>query len=232
MKLVIFVLALAVALSFAGEITPFGGTAGVSTWTGTDAETVYWTAPPTGSAQGSQYFPDNYPTYDAGIADDVEFAVATSVNKIRWWGGYWNGTGGPVDSPVEIYLYMDDGTGNAPTLPQHTSAIQSWMINPGEYTEVADGANFMCEFVFDPWVDFAPGQKYWFEVRKAMNLTPFGQYGWIGSDPIQLSPCVQGFDGLGVVWWTAQATDAAFELVFDDALALERSTWAGIKANF
>ena len=231
MKLVIFVLVLAVALSFAGEITPFGGTAGTSTWTGTDAETVYWTAPPTGSAMGSQNITDD-PAYDAGVADDVQFAVATSVNKIRWWGGYWNGTAAPHDSPVEIYLYLDDGTGNAPTLPQHSSAIQSWMINPGDYTEVADGSNYMCEFVFSPWVDFDAGQKYWFEVRKAMPFSPMGQYGWIQSEPVQLSPCVQGFDGLGIVWWTAGTTDAAFELVFDDALALERSTWAGIKANF
>lgn len=92
----------------------------------------------------------------------------------------------------------------------------------------------MCEFVFSPWVDFDAGQKYWFEVRKAFPIDPFGQYGWVESTPVQLSPCVQGFDGLTppIVWWTPRTTDAAFELVFDDALALERSTWAGIKANF
>jgi len=231
MKFVIILLAL-VALSFAGEITQFGGTAGTSTWSGNDAETVFWSQLPTGGAMGSQYFDDYYPTYDAGVADDVEFADATTINKIRWWGGYWNGEPGPHDSPVEIYLYLDDGTGNAPTLPQHTSAINSWMINPGEYTEVADGANFLMEYIFDPWVDLAPGQKYWFEIRKAFPFTPLGQYGWIQSEPIQLSSCVQGVDGLGIVWWTAQSIDAAFELVFDDALALERTSWAGIKANF
>ena len=127
MKLVLFVLVLAVSLSMAAGLTAFGGVAGGSTWPGSEAETVYWTQAPTGYAHGSQYFPDNFPTYDAGVADDFEFAVSTTINRIRWWGGYWNPGPGPVDSPVEIYLYMDDGTGNAPTLPQHTSAIASWI---------------------------------------------------------------------------------------------------------
>ncbi len=232
MKLVTPILALVAALGFAGEITFSGGTAGVSTWGGTDGETVFWSQLPTGYAIVSQFYDDLYPAYDSGVADDVMFSAATCVNRIRWWGEYWNGTGGPVDSPIEIYLYLDDGTGEAPTLPQHTSAIQSWMINPGEYTEVVDGSYYMMEYEFDPWLDFAPGQKYWIEIRKAFPFKPIGQYGWIQSEPVQLSPCVQGFDGLGIVWWTPGTTDAAFELVFDDILVLERSTWAGIKANF
>lgn len=231
MKFVIVLLAL-VALSFAGDITQFGGTAGTSTWTGNDAETVYWSQPPTGDAMASQNFLDE-PTYDAGVADDVEFADATTINKIRWWGGYWNGVNPtPIDSPIEIYLYLDDGTGNAPTLPQHTSAIDSWMVAVGEYTEVADGANFVCEYIFPSWVVFDAGVKYWIEVRKAMPFAGNGQYGWIRAEPMQLSSCVQGFDVIGIVWWTAQDIDAAFELVFDDTVALERTSWAGIKANF
>ena len=232
MKLILMLVAIVATVSLAGVITPVGGTSSVSTYQGTDAETVFWSQLPTGNAMGSQNFIDE-PTYDAGVADDVEFADETTINKIRWWGGYWGGTAPtPIDSPIEIYLYMDDGTGNAPTLPQHTSAIDSWMVDVGDYTEVADGANFVCEYVFPSWVVFAPGQKYWFEVRKAMPYTPAGQYGWIQSEPISLSSCVQGFDGLGTVWWTAQAIDAAFELVFDDTVSLQRTTWAGIKSNF
>ncbi len=232
MKLVLFVLVLAVSLSMAGQLSAIGGVAGGSTWPGSDAETVYWSQLPTGFAMGSQYFPDNFPTYDAGVADDFEFAVSTTINRIRWWGGYWNPGPGPFDSPVEIYLYMDDGTGNAPTLPQHTTAIASWMIPAGGYTETADGADFRCEYDFPTWVVFDPGMHYWIEIRKAMPLATNGQYGWIQSEPIYLSSCVQGFDGLGIVWWTPQAIDAAFELVFDDAIALERSTWADIKTIF
>ncbi|MEA3265493.1 MAG: hypothetical protein U9P42_00925 [Candidatus Fermentibacteria bacterium] len=232
MKLVLLVLVVAVALSFAGQITSFNINHSESTWQGSDAEDILWSQLPTGSAMASQYFDDMYPGYDSGVADDFEFAESTTINKIRWWGGYWNGAGGPIDSPVEIYLYLDDGTGNAPTLPQHSSAIQSWMISAGDYTEVADGSNFVLEYEFPSWVVFDADVKYWFEIRKAFPFDPLGQYGWIQSDPIALSPCVQGFDGLGTVWWTAQTTDAAFELIFDDVLALERSTWAGIKANF
>ncbi len=232
MKLVLSILVLAVSLGIAGQPSATGGVSGGSTWEGIDTEFVYWTQLPTGSAMGSQYFPDMYPAYDSGVADDCEFAVSTTINMIRWWGGYWNGAGGPIDSPVEIYLYLDDGTGNAPTLPQHSSAIASWMIAAGGYTEVADGANFVMRYEFPEWVVFDAGQKYWFEIRKAFPFDPLGQYGWIQSEPVALSPCVQGFDGLGIVWWTAGTTDAAFELVFDDEIALERSTWADIKTIF
>lgn len=233
MKFVLFVLVLAVSIGIAGRPTATGNVAGGTSWQGSDAETVYWSQLPTGNAMGSQYFPDQYPTYDAGVADDFEFSASTTINRIRWWGGYWNGsTSVPIDSPVEIYLYADDGTGNAPTLPQHTSAIQSWMVPAGGYTEVADGSNYKCEYDFPTWVTFDPNVKYWFEVRKAFPFSPMGQYGWIQSEPVSLSPCVQGFDGLSIVWWTAQTTDAAFELVFDDALSLQRSTWADIKTIF
>jgi len=234
MRFVILALMLAATVSFAGDITSSGGNiSNGSTWQGTDAEVVLWSQLPTGSAMGSQYFPDMYPEYDSGVADDFQFAESTTINKIRWWGGYWNGTGGaPIDSPVEIYLYNDNGSGTAPTLPQHTSAIASWMVAPGEYTEAADGANYVCEYVFPTWVVFEPGVKYWFEIRKAFPFTPLGQYGWVQSSPISLSSCVQGFDGLGTVWWTPQAIDAAFELIFDDSVALSRTTWAGIKTVF
>jgi hypothetical protein len=240
MKLVLFVLVLAVSLSMAGRPTSvsdiYGGGSGQGS--GSEAETVYWSQLPTGYAHGSQYFTDMYPTYDAGVADDVEFAVSTTINKIRWWGGYWNGTTSvPIDSDVEIYLYLDDGTGNAPTLPQHSSAIASWMIGPGQYTEVLDGADYLCTYEFPTWVVFDPGVKYWIEIRKAFPFSPMGQYGWVGVIPVALSPSVQGFDGLGTVWWTPQdesgvPNDAAFELIFDDALALQRSTWADIKTIF
>lgn len=232
MKLLIVLFGV-VAFCFAGELTLFGGNAGTSSYGGFDDETILWSQLPTGFAMASQYFDDMYPDYDSGVADDVEFATETTVNKIRWWGGYWNGTAGdPIDSPVEIYLYNDDGTGNAPTLPQHTSAIESWTIAPGEYTEVADGDNYMVEYVFPSWVVFDADTKYWIEIRKAFPFEPLGQYGWIQAEPVTLSSCVQGFDGLGTVWWTPQGVDAAFELIWDDAVSLNRSTWAGIKTVF
>ena len=232
MKYFLFVLVLAVSVSMANQPSATGRVAGGTSSHGSDAEVVLWSQLPTGGLMGSQNFTD-FSNYDAGVADDFEFLTSTTVNKIRWWGGYFNGSGTvPVDSLVEIYLYHDDGTGNAPTLPQHTSAFASWMVPPGSYTEVADGTNYKCEYVFPVLITFNPNMKYWIEIRKAFAFNPLGQYGWIRSTPISLSPCVQGFDGMGVIWWTAQTTDAAFELIFDDAVPLERSTWADIKTIF
>lgn len=239
MKLVLSILALGVSLSMTAEPIAIGDIAGGTTWQGSDVETVYWTQLPTGNFHSSQYFNDMWPTWDSGVADDFEFAVSTTINRIRWWGGYAGGTAPvvPNDSPVEIYLYLDDGTGNAPSLPQHVTALAAWMIPASGYTEVADGANYRCEFDFPTWLVFPAGQKYWFEIRKAFPFDPLGQYGLIGSIPVTLSTGVQGMDGSGIPWWTPMdesgiPNDAAFELVFDDAIALERTTWGEIKTIF
>ena len=234
MKLMICVLVLAVSLAMAGATAGIEGTSGTN-WYPSDAETILWEQPPTGIAQGSQYFTDLYPEYDAGVADDFMFPVDTKCNKIKWWGSYWSNTDLlPIEAPVEIYLYEDDGTGNAPTLPQHSSAIASWMIPWGDYDEVADANNFLCTYEFPEWVWFDANVTYWVEIRKAFALDPYGQYGFVESDPGFMAPCVQGFDGLTppVLWWTPRPAGAAFVLIWDDALTLESSTWADIKTIF
>ncbi len=234
MKSLLFMLAFAVSLSTAEDPTATGDIiSSGSGWQGSDDEDIVWSQLPTGSAMGSQYFTDLYPDYDAGVADNFEFDVFTIINRIRWWGAYWNTSEPiPIDAPVEIYLYLDDGTGNAPTLPQHASAIRSWTIPAGNYDEVADGGYYLCEYDYPFYVSLSAGVRYWLEIRKAFPWEPCGQYGWIQSEPVSLSPCVQGFDGLGIVWWTAQTTDAAFELICNDPYALEASTWAEIKTIF
>ena len=231
MKLVLSLLVLAVSLSMASVTADVAGIS-ETTWSSGDAEVILWEQPQTGGAQGSQYFTDMYPDYDAGVADDFMFPTSTQCNRIKWWGGYWNTTEPfPIVAPVEIYLYVDDGTGASPTLPQHSSAIQSWMIAVGDYDEVADLDNFLCTYDFPVTVVFDANVTYWVEIRKAYAFDPYGQYGFVESAPGFLAPCVQGFDGLGIDWWTPRDAGAAFVLIWDDA-ALEASTWGDIKTIF
>ncbi len=230
MKLVLCLLVLAVSLSMASVTVDVEGTSGTN-WVPTDAETILWEQPQTGGAQSSQNFDE--PAYDSGVADDFMFNVETVCNKIKWWGGYWNSSEPfPIVAPAEIYLYLDDGTGNAPTLPEHTSAIQSWMIAVGEYDEVADLDNFLCTYFFPEWVVFDANVTYWVEIRKAYAFDPYGQYGFVESDPGFLAPCVQGFPELAIDYWTPRPAGAAFVLIWDDAGALESSTWGDIKTMF
>ena len=230
MKLVLCVLVFAVSLSMASISADIAGTSGTS-WQPTDAETILWEQPQTGGAQASQNFDEV--EYDAGVADDFMFPTTTVCNKIKWWGGYWN-TAEPVPiiAPAEIYLYLDDGTGVSPTLPEHTSAIASWIIPVGGYDEVADGDNFLCTYEFPEWVVFDANVTYWVEIRKAYAFDPFGQYGFVESDPGFLAPCVQGFPALAIDYWTPRPAGAAFVLIWDDELALESSTWGDIKTIF
>ena len=231
MKLVLCLLVLAVSLSMASVTADVEGTS-ETTWSSGDAEVILWEQPQTGGAQGSQYFTDMYPDYDAGVADDFMFPTSTNCNRIKWWGGYWNSSEPfPIVAPVEIYLYLDDGTGTSPTLPQHSSAIQSWMIPVGDYDEVADLDNFLCTYDFPAIVVFDANVTYWVEIRKAYAFDPYGQYGFVESAPGFLAPCVQGVDGLGIDWCTPRDAGAAFVLIYDDA-ALDASTWGDIKTIF
>ena len=235
MKFLLLMLALAVSLSMGGHPTAMGDvTNSRSNLQDYDYNPPdpLWSQLPTGNPMASQYFTDLYPDWDAGIANDFMFPVDIRINIIHWWGGYWNTSEPlPIVAPVEIYIYFDDGTQNAPTLPQHTSAIQSWMIDVGDYDEVADGDNYLCIYEFPEWIWFEADVIYWIEIRKAYAFDPYGQYGWIASEPVYLSYCVQGFDGLGIDWWTLQDTDAAFELFFEFG-ALQPTTWGEIKTIF
>ncbi|NOQ22024.1 MAG: hypothetical protein GQ565_05155 [Candidatus Aegiribacteria sp.] len=233
MKLVLCVLILAVSLSMAGHPVATGNYGGTSNWQGTD-DIVVWSQLPSTGLMASQKFTDYDSTaVDCGVADDFEFTTETTINKIRWWGGYWNGAGPfPVVCYSQIYLYNDDGTGNAPTLPEHSSAINYWAIAPADYTETVDGDYFVYEYIFPADVVFDANTKYWIEIRKAFDFAGIGQWGRVQSTPIFLSACVQGTIGFsgGPVYWTALANDAAFELISE--AALEASTWAEIKTIF
>ncbi len=230
MKLVLCLLVLAVSLSMA-SVTANGEGTSSTNWVPTDAETILWEQVQTGFAQASQNFDEA--EYDAGVADDFMFPTTTVCNKIKWWGGYWNTSEPvPIIGPAEIYLYLDDGTGLSPTIPEHTSAIQSWIIPVGGYDEVADLDNFLCTYEFPEWVVFEANVTYWVEIRKAYAFSPYGQYGFVASEPGFLAPCVQGFPALALDYWTPLDAGAAFVLIWDDALALDASTWGDIKTIF
>lgn len=239
MKLVFCLLILAVSISMAGQPTATGNVGNGANWqgSGSDVEDILWSQLPAEGIKASQKFTDYDSTdVDCGVADDFEFTTETTINKIRWWGGYWNGAGPfPVECYSQIYLYADDGTGNAPTLPEHASAINYWALAPADYTEDPALDYFVYEYELPEWVTFDAGVKYWVEFRKVFSFSDYGQWGTIKSEPIFLSPCVQGTIGFGAgapEYWTTMDSDIAFELIFDDELALEASTWAEIKAIF
>ena len=218
----------------AGPVTSHGDAPSErSHFSSTAGETVIWSQLPTGWAYCSQYFPDLYPEYDSGVAGDFQFDSYEFPKIVRWWGDYWNSTlTPPFAVGFEIYIYEDDGTGNAPTLPQHTSAIRSYEYPYGTFDETEDGDYWRYECDLPGYLTCFPGQKYWIEIRRVMEWEPYGQWGWSESEPVVMSPLVQGFDGLGVEWWTPQVADVAFELIYVWPPALERTTWADIKTTF
>jgi len=240
MKFALLSLALILSAAAAGDLTSSGGDAFPSRWNGTDAETILLSQLPTGSAYSSQKFADNDSTLlDSGIADDFQFSVSTTINKIRWWGQYWNPGPGPFNCDAQIYIYADDGSGSAPTLPEHSSALMYFHLPAGSYTETADGGNFVYEYIFPSWVIFDPGVTYWIEIRKVLPFSTGGQWGLVASTPVSMSQSVQGIIGFGTSpYWTpltdigSNPVDVAFQLIWDDSVELSRNTWASIKSIF
>jgi hypothetical protein len=168
---------------------------------------------PAGNLYSSQR-DDCYP-FISQVADDFWFEEETVVTDFHWYGGFWGGTAfDPVD--FEIYIYADDGTGNAPTgggMPDPSSTALWTGFFPGVTGLPLDPNGFYSyEVVFDPPFTAMAGEKYWIAAVSYFCFPP--QWGWANTDIITGSPSVQGFPFLGTAFWTPidPAVDMAFYL--------------------
>lgn len=164
-----------------------------------------------GTAVASQYAA-NYP-FNAQTADDFILLQSVSIADVHWWGGFWSG--GPVNPcGFNIYIYADDGTGNAPTggglSNPETTALASYSF-PG-VTGTLDGGDYEYEVDLSPPFSASAGVKYWLVIQADLDFPP--QYGWIETAGYSNSPAVQGFPALGLPFWsdTSGGNDMAFYL--------------------
>ncbi len=165
-------------------------------------------------------------------ADDFMFTEDMLVTDVHWWGGFWNGPPDEVEPcPFYIYIYADDGTGNAPTgagMPDPAPTALASYYFPGVSGLPLD-PNGYYEYDVDlsPPFSAAAGVKYWIAIQADFPYTP--QWGWTDTDGIHLHQATQGFPLLGVVFWTDldPAVDVAFYLT-----GIPDESWPNHKMHF
>jgi hypothetical protein len=137
------------------------------------------------------------------------------VTDVHWWGGFWNGT---AFDPCNfyIYIYADNGTGNAPTgggmADPAPTALATYYF-PGVSGLPLDPNGFYEYNVnLSPPFTATAGVKYWVVIQGKFPYPP--QWGWAQTSGIQLHQAVQGFPLLGMAFWTntSPTVDVAFYL--------------------
>jgi hypothetical protein len=156
---------------------------------------------------------DCYP-FISQVADDFWFEEETIVTDFHWYGCFWGGN--PIDPmDFEIYIYADDGTGNAPTgggMPDPSPTALWAGFFPGVTGMPLDPNGFYSyEVILDPPFTAMAGEKYWIAAVSWFCFPP--QWGWTVTDQLTGSPSVQGFPLLGMPFWAPHGYgDVAFYL--------------------
>jgi len=162
-----------------------------------------------------------YP-FDSQVADDFILTDAMNVTDVHWWGAFWNGPPDEVDpSDFYIYIYADDGTGNAPTgagmeHPQGT-ALATYFFPQLTGYPLSPNGNHEYNVTLSPPFQATGGVKYWIAIQAVFPYPP--QWGWVNTDIIQLNTAVQGFPLLGYPFWTMDnGVDMAFYLTGEESM--------------
>jgi len=187
----------------------------------------------------------NYP-FEAWVADDYTSPGDEAIEKIQWWGGFFNHTA-PAVQPGSWIISIYDDPGNCdpglagtdpetPTAPLFQRVITAFTTSPDltgaddyEYSAVLDGGANGDAIPQDA------GRVYWISIQAFMDFATLGQWGWNAADGVTGCTSVQLFPLLGTVTWTLPASglDRAFCLYYvDDPIAVEASTWGSVKALF
>lgn len=152
---------------------------------------------------------------DSQLADDFSLSATDTVRKIRFWGGYFNGTPAPVTS-FNVRVYADAGgvpTGT-PSDPSgtalHAFSVSATVVDTGATSsgmtsdilqyDVDLGAGFLA----------TAGVTYWLAIQADISFPP--QWGWTtqvagAGNSAQLWVPVLGFNT-----WTSITDHTQFQL--------------------
>ncbi len=165
-----------------------------------------------------------YP-FDAGSADDFMLGHSGqgdgswNITDVHWAGVYWNPGGpGPITS-FNIIFWPDAGGmpagGQAAGLPPlYGMALAIYNIpgNAGEAVDPGnpDGNHYLYGVDLPVAFNAAAGTPYWIEIQPVMTFAP--QWATQATTGITGAPSHQGFDLLGLAFWTPVEADLSFQL--------------------
>jgi len=182
-----------------------------------------------GTAASSQK--DTVYPFVSQVADDFQFTQDMLVTDVHWWGYIWNPVQEYDPMPFYIYIYADNGTGNAPTgggMGDPSPTALATYFFPS-VTGLPLDANGFHEYNVNlsPSFTATAGVKYWIAIQAKFPYPP--QWGWAQTSGIQLHQAVQGFPLLGMAFWTniSPTIDMAFYLTGEIA-----QPWPNHKMHF
>ncbi len=144
------------------------------------------------------------------VGDDFMFSgSAYEITAVEWSGGSIGPPGVEPVTEFNLFIYADDGTGTAPTLPERSSAIFSEVLIPFAAVTTTPNAQFRGFYDFSyclttPFIA-EDGVKYWIAVQAVTDGS--AQWALLRSRTTQLSPGRFGFPGIGVPYWTGIVGD-------------------------
>jgi hypothetical protein len=160
---------------------------------------------------------DNGYPFVSQVADDFHFDEDTEIFDVHWFGGFWGGPPEEVDPcKFNIYFYLDDGTGTAPTgagMPDPApTAIASYSFPAVTGYPLDPNGFYSYEVDLDPPFLAIACEKYWIAIQAEFDFPP--QWGWANTDQYHLATAVQGFPVLEMPFWTMidPEVDMAFYL--------------------
>ncbi len=188
-----------------------------------DREVVWLDNPDPAGDLGSSEIIAEY-DLESEIANDFLIEVETTICRITWWGGYWNGE--PIQDPAGPFfatIYDNDDCEPSDTLHE--------FIIPGDANQTPFDGYSLFTYWIDVEIEFAPGH-YWLSAQLEHPFPP--QWGRLGAD--QVRECDSMFRSVyfsypdwmpAGEWWPWDAS----QMLEDDcgATAIETATWGRVK---
>lgn len=150
---------------------------------GTGATTAYYS---------SQLSTGGTLTFASQVADDFSLAANATVQKIRFWGGCYNGDPVPIPS-FNVLVYADaggqpTGTPGDPTgTALHSFSVSATVVDTG--SSVFGASSNILRYDVNLGAGFlaTAGTTYWLAIQAAVDYPP--QWGWAsqavgGGDPL------------------------------------------------
>jgi len=156
---------------------------------------------------------DMFIPFNAQAADDFILSSSATITGVNWIGYFTPNNF--TEKSFNIYIYNDDGTGNAPTgagmnLPEETAVAHYQVAVTG-----VDIGNSLSSYhaTLSPGFSANASQKYWISIQ--YQASPDGtDWNWLATYPdIRMSPAVYGENlSMGTPFWLTLSSDMSFNL--------------------
>lgn len=146
----------------------------------------------TTNAYSSQLSTGGTFSFASQVADDFSLAANATVQKIRFWGAYFNGVPAPISS-FNVLVYADaggqpTGTPGDPTgTALHSFSVSATVLDTGAPFSLGSSNILQYDVSLGAGFLATAGTTYWIAIQAVVDFPP--QWGWAsqavgGGDPL------------------------------------------------